>query len=566
MTPPARVPGSTARCGLVLAAVLVLLDGCTSCIDPGGGGCSRYCSQKCETDDECTGSDKCVGGCCSECEYDSDCPAPTGCLVYVCNSPSWNNRANWCEATNLDNGDPCTLGAYGEGECQYGECVAITYDDAISDGDAWTYEWTGDVCSTSCYSEVVCDDASCSQCWSDEDCEDYVADCEGGGCRCIANACEPIPCSPPCGEHERCQAGACVPKACVPRCDDKVCGEDGCGGLCGACERYHVCLDGACVPCASDCEGRVCGSDGCFGSCGECASGVCTADGTACVRPEPVLAGARVDAAYFPATSDEIPWEHPTLVGARCLDLTGDGIPDDGFGALASTLAGFGVDLNDTFQGAIDDVERALLLQFEDGGNDSRLSGYVGRLTETPAEYEAAPGEPALESFAARLDEATLCASADTANVGGILSFLFDDTFLALADLPLARVRIEGLLDGAPDDSGFVLRDGVVGGMFFKADLDLGLYESRLWCATDPEAPSDVCGYLSMSDMSLVETFLAWDLDVPSCTKELNVYDPADPLVVVGHEPNCQAVSVCAYWSAEKARFKGPFPAAVNSP
>lgn len=49
-------------------------------------------------------------------------------------------------------------------------------------------------------------------------------------------------------------------------------------------------------------------------------------------------------------------------------------------------------------------------------------------------------------------------------------------------------------------------------------------------------------------------------LESPGCSAPANDYAPNDPYVV-GHEPNCQAVSVCAYWSAEKARFRGPFPA-----
>jgi hypothetical protein len=69
-----------------------------------------------------------------------------------------------------------------------------------------------------------------------------------------------------------CEDGACV---CAPDCDGKVCGEDGCGGSCGACEEAgDVCSEGACV-CEPQCEGLECGDDGCGGSCGECNPGVC---------------------------------------------------------------------------------------------------------------------------------------------------------------------------------------------------------------------------------------------------------------------------------------------------
>ena len=33
---------------------------------------------------------------------------------------------------------------------------------------------------------------------------------------------------------------------CVPACEDKICGDDGCGGLCGVCPAYDQCIDHAC--------------------------------------------------------------------------------------------------------------------------------------------------------------------------------------------------------------------------------------------------------------------------------------------------------------------------------
>ena len=60
-----------------------------------------------------------------------------------------------------------------------------------------------------------------------------------------------------------------------PSCDDRECGRDGCGNICGFCAdgvdcNYSTGQCGACVPkCAS--LGRTCGDDGCGGSCGDCA-------------------------------------------------------------------------------------------------------------------------------------------------------------------------------------------------------------------------------------------------------------------------------------------------------
>ncbi|MGM0576021.1 MAG: hypothetical protein ACQEXJ_09855 [Myxococcota bacterium] len=55
---------------------------------------------------------------------------------------------------------------------------------------------------------------------------------------------------------------------CAPDCTGKECGDDGCGGTCGACASDDVCIEGAC--CTPSCLGKACGGDGCGGSCGTC--------------------------------------------------------------------------------------------------------------------------------------------------------------------------------------------------------------------------------------------------------------------------------------------------------
>lgn len=57
---------------------------------------------------------------------------------------------------------------------------------------------------------------------------------------------------------------------CVPNCEGKVCGPDGCGGICGYCEYGKVCKDGQCIDiCIPDCiaKNKLCGPDGCGGEC-----------------------------------------------------------------------------------------------------------------------------------------------------------------------------------------------------------------------------------------------------------------------------------------------------------
>lgn len=103
-------------------------------------------------------------------------------------------------------------------------------------------------------------------------------------------------------------------RSCVASCSGKLCGDDGCGGVCGTCSSPPAttcanantlrtftsgasCLSGACVysygdtscpngcsagrclSCTPSCSGKQCGSDGCGGSCGGCATpppAVCT--------------------------------------------------------------------------------------------------------------------------------------------------------------------------------------------------------------------------------------------------------------------------------------------------
>ena len=42
--------------------------------------------------------------------------------------------------------------------------------------------------------------------------------------------------------------------ACIPACEGRVCGNDGCGGVCGACADGDGCSGGACLP-REDCSG-----------------------------------------------------------------------------------------------------------------------------------------------------------------------------------------------------------------------------------------------------------------------------------------------------------------------
>ena len=68
---------------------------------------------------------------------------------------------------------------------------------------------------------------------------------------------------------------------CLVECDGRVCGDNGCGGVCGVCDDGLSCSGaGQCEPPALDCTPQcfrnTCGDDGCGGQCGDCV------DGSAC--------------------------------------------------------------------------------------------------------------------------------------------------------------------------------------------------------------------------------------------------------------------------------------------
>ncbi len=95
-----------------------------------------------------------------------------------------------------------------------------------------------------------------------KDCTGKV--CGSDGCGGICGYCTyPLVCD---GD------GECV-DVCQVACDGKVCGPDGCGGICGTCEEPLECgSDGLCYQpdCIPNCVAKVCGPDGCGGDCGVC--------------------------------------------------------------------------------------------------------------------------------------------------------------------------------------------------------------------------------------------------------------------------------------------------------
>jgi len=102
------------------------------------------------------------------------------------------------------------------------------------------------------------------------------------GFACVDGACAPTgDCDPECAAGFTCVQGTCEADGCTPDCLGIVCGDDGCGELCGTCDDGFFCNQGACIEgeCTPECAGKECGDDGCGMLCGTCDPGFhCEAD------------------------------------------------------------------------------------------------------------------------------------------------------------------------------------------------------------------------------------------------------------------------------------------------
>ncbi len=299
------------------------VDGCGG--ECGACGCGERCvNGACQfalCDGRACGDVGC-GGSCGACPDGQVCAHGTSCCT-----PSCDGKA--CG----DDGCGGTCGA-----CACGErCVAGACQFQACDGLACGPDGCGGTCGE-CAPEAFCHAGQCVTEWfctpswqgssdgCDCNCGAYDPDCDADS--------TPYGCTP----GQGCDAtGHCIDLPCVASCDGKVCGDDGCGGSCGACPADQNCHEGQCVTgwfctygqgtgdgcdcecgaydpdcdtadgwiagcqpwqtcdheghcrpdvCPPSCAGKACGDDGCGGSCGgcpldqpSCVDGACQADG-----------------------------------------------------------------------------------------------------------------------------------------------------------------------------------------------------------------------------------------------------------------------------------------------
>ncbi|MBM4371496.1 MAG: hypothetical protein FJ098_07565, partial [Deltaproteobacteria bacterium] len=187
-------------------------------------------------------------------------PGCDGDLAFVCNAEG----SGYAFTEDCGGGDiACVAGECLEVACQPGETVCLNEKATVTcHEDGQTFEVVE--CGTGFYC-----DAGVGACleWV---CVPYDAWCEGS----VAMLCDPIGASATetqdCADDELwCVSGECV--ACEPDCAGLQCGDDGCGGSCGACPAGSACAwDGQChgQVCTGACTGTsdsalFCGLDVC---------------------------------------------------------------------------------------------------------------------------------------------------------------------------------------------------------------------------------------------------------------------------------------------------------------
>ena len=269
----------------------------------GEGMVCKSGSCKCQPDcagKEC-GDDGC-GGTCGECSEEQECKGG------VCKWTEIWSCVGHCNDKPGDEEAPPGLACYCDHSCPVAGDCCNDWCEACPG-----MPWACDACPglpPCCYSDADCDDGDmcvegeCFPCQpdcagkqcGDDGCGGSCGECEGPKMQCVEGECQVVcdclsdaDCTPAgvldlcngmlvCGLTTPCMCEfdpesvvncpvgqVCIPstgECCTPDCDGKECGDDGCGGSCGACAEGLVCnglgqcnalLPGGCCEDDSDC-------------------------------------------------------------------------------------------------------------------------------------------------------------------------------------------------------------------------------------------------------------------------------------------------------------------------
>ena len=314
---------------------------CVDECDTQCGGCGSEepgeFGSPCNDNDDClsgycvvmpTGKSLCTKPCMPDCPEGWECEAVDTIspeALFLC-MPECTPNCAGKECGDDGCGGQC--GYCGDASCVAGVCVGA------NDG---CMVWEYPTCGGCQCEECVCnmDQFCCETMWDDlcvDECMNQCGGCGGGepggfgwpcqfAADCLSGHCVPGPlgntvctikCQGECPAGWVCVAdqtdpsgkGLCMP-GCEPNCWGKECGDDGCGGSCGTCPAWTVCMNNLCyAEDPPDCEGKECGPDGIGGSCGECAWG------EVCQMGQCVPQGGGNDGCMA--------WEFPGCEGCTC--------------------------------------------------------------------------------------------------------------------------------------------------------------------------------------------------------------------------------------------------------
>jgi len=198
--------------GLQLHVICLLGSECPSGVCQNGVCEQASCADGVENGLE-TGVD--CGGLCGLCGTGKACTAPAQCSSGVCTSGTC--RAATCSDTVKNQGEA-------DVDCGGGVCPSCGTNATCGAAS----DCTSQVCTNNKCLVATCFDGVKNQNESDIDCGGLCGKC-ATGLHCGATA----DCS-----SGSCSGGTCV---CTPQCNGKICGADGCGGVCGTCPGSETC-------------------------------------------------------------------------------------------------------------------------------------------------------------------------------------------------------------------------------------------------------------------------------------------------------------------------------------
>jgi len=318
------------------------------------------------------------------------------------------------------------------------------------------------------------------------------------------------------------------PDVCVPKCTGKECGDDGCGGDCGTCTAPETCEAGVCA-CEPECTGRECGDDGCGGFCGggdgTCPAGeACTDAGVceACQLPTTWDAVGHVATTVTP--KDEVEYQ------AICPDFDGDGNGDNAAALIADQA-------NPVFQEELEKGYYGAVGEFVGVADFVDTASFVLNILEAGT---ATPGGTELSVNHWSYDEATCLPRARFLNASitnGILTAGPQDmetsvTYQGMSgSVKLLDVSVTGHVTATA--AGVTLTDGVLAGVFTKANFDELAATATQYCAeTDPQP--DWCSKLGLLELAPALFDLDLDGDTVKDAASLCVKFTLEPATVVG--------------------------------